>query len=174
MGRPALFCCQPEEGDEFVAKGKNTVSVVYDIAAPLAEKLGLTIWDVRFVKEGASWYLRVFIDKDGGVDINDCVDMTHALNDPLDEADPIDKSYCLEVCSPGLERELVRDFHFEKMMGRKITVRLIRPDENGQRDFKGTLCGYENGKVSFKNDNDEIKTFEKSAAAYIKLDDFEN
>lgn len=81
-------------------KGGITVNTVWNIAQPIAESLGLELWDVRFEKEGADWFLRVFIDKDGGVSIDDCVDMSHALDKPLDEADPIEQSYCLEVCSP--------------------------------------------------------------------------
>ena len=94
-------------------KGGNTVAAVWDIAAPIAEQLGLDIWDIRFVKEGADWFLRIFIDKDGGVTIEDCENMSRAMDAPLDEADPIPQSYCLEVSSPGVERELTRDSHFE-------------------------------------------------------------
>ena len=158
-----------------MAKGKsNTVSVVREIAQPIAENLGLTLWDVRFVKEGASWFLRIFIDKPGGVDINDCVDMTHAINDPLDEKDPIDMAYCLEVCSPGIERELVRDEHFEQMISRKIKLRTIRPDENKMRDFSGTLVSYEDGNITFENADGEKKTVSKSETSWVKLDDFDN
>ena len=78
-----------------------------EIARPIADDLGLRIWDVRYLKEGSQWYLRVFIDKDGGVDINDCERMSRALDEPLDQADPIDGEYILEVSSPGIERELV-------------------------------------------------------------------
>lgn len=156
-------------------KGKgNTVSIVWDIAEPIAKELGLILWDVRFVKEGTSWYLRIFIDKDGGVGIDDCVDMSHALNDPLDEADPIDQSYCLEVSSPGIERELKRDEHFEKMLGRKINVRLIRPDENKQKEFHGAILkSYAEGIVTVQLDDGSEKSFDKKETAWIKLDDFE-
>ena len=125
-------------------KGGITVNTVWDIAQPIAESLGLELWDVRFEKEGADWFLRVFIDKDGGVSIDDCVDMSHALDKPLDDADPIEQSYCLEVCSPGLERNLKRDSHFEKCIGKPIQVKLIRPLE-GSREYKGTLESYDNG-----------------------------
>lgn len=152
----------------------GTVGVVWNIAEPIAEKLGLTLWDIRFVKEGASWYLRVFIDKEGGVSIDDCVDMSHALNDPLDEADPISQSYCLEVSSPGIERELKRDFHFEKMTGRKINIRLIRPDENKQKEFNhATLNGYDNGIISVTLDDGAERQFAKKDTAWVKTDDFE-
>ena len=80
-------------------KGGNTVAAVTAIAEPIAQQLGLMLWDVRFVKEGANWYLRIFIDKEGGVGIDDCVAMSHALDKPLEDADPIDRSYCLEVSS---------------------------------------------------------------------------
>lgn len=149
----------------------NVVSIVRSIAEPVAKDLGLRLWDVRFVKEGASWYLRVFIDKDGGVDINDCVDMTHALNGPLDEADPIEVSYCLEVSSPGIERDLTRDEHFEAMTGEKIKLRLIRPDENKQREFSGILKSYEDGNITVQLEDGE-RVFVKKETAWVKLDDF--
>ena len=104
----------------------NTVSKVYEIVSPFAKELGLEIWDIRFVKEGTDWYLRIFIDKQGGVSIDDCVDLTHAVTKPLDDADPISQSYLLEVSSPGVERELVTDAHFEKYIGSDVMLRLIR------------------------------------------------
>ena len=118
-------------------KGGNTVAQVWELAKPLAEELGLTLWDVRFVKEGAQWYLRIFIDKEDGVGIDDCVAMSHAIDKPLDELDPISQAYCLEVCSPGIDRELVRPEHFEAFMGAPVRVRLIRPMEDGTRSFWG-------------------------------------
>ncbi len=155
-----------------MASKPNVVSVVRSLAEPVAKDLGLLLWDVRFVKEGASWYLRIFIDKDGGIDINDCVDMTHAINPVLDEADPIEQSYCLEVSSPGIERDLTRDEHFEVMTGKKIKLRLIRPDENKQREFAGVLLSYEDGSITMDVDGEE-KTFIKKETSWVKLDDFE-
>lgn len=154
-----------------MASKPNVVSIVRSLAEPVAEELGLRLWDVRFVKEGASWFLRLFIDKDGGVDINDCVDMTHAINPVLDEKDPIEQSYCLEVCSPGLERDLTRDEHFEVMTGKKIKLRLIRPDENKQREFAGILKGYEEGNITVDIDGEE-RVFIKKETSWVKLDDF--
>lgn len=121
-------------------KGGLTVSAVTALAEPIAKELGLSLWDVRYVKEGASWYLRIFIDKEGGVSINDCVDMTHAINDPLDKLDPIEQSYFLEVCSPGIERELTRPEHFEKMAGREVCVTFFRAID-GQKEVIATLVG---------------------------------
>ncbi len=120
------------------ASSGGAAAVCRALAEPMARQLGLRIWDVRFVKEGADWYLRVFIDREGGVSIDDCVDLSRLLSPALDEADPIEQSYCLEVSSPGVERELTRPEHFEAYLGRPVTVRLIRPRE-GQRTFAGRL-----------------------------------
>lgn len=152
-------------------KGGNTVAAVWKIAEPIAKDLGLTLWDVRFEKEGANRYLRVFIDKDGGVSIDDCVDMSHALDKPLDDADPIEQSYCLEVSSPGIERDLKRDSHFEKCMGMNIKVKLIRPLD-GKREFSGVLSGYENGAVQLTLEDGSGFVVNKKETSYIKLDDF--
>ncbi len=152
-------------------KGGNTVNTVWEIAEPVAQSLGLEIWDVRFEKEGADWFLRIFIDKEGGVSIDDCVDMSHAIDKPLDEADPIEQSYCLEVSSPGLERDLKRDAHFEKSLGEKIMVKLIRPVD-GQREFKGILESYDNGNFELLSEDGTKLMINKKETSYVKLDDF--
>ena len=155
-----------------MAKGGNTVKIVWDIVEPFAEELGLKIWDVRFLKEGSSWFLRIFIDKDGGVSIDDCVDLTHAINKPLDEADPIEQAYFLEVSSPGVERDLVRDEHFTAYIGEKIKVKMIRPVE-GKREFNGILSDYSDGNITISLDDESGFTFTKKEASWIKVDDFE-
>lgn len=152
--------------------GNKTVSRVTEIITPFANELGLDIWDVRFVKEGTDWYLRIFIDKDGGVSIDDCVDLTHAITKPLDEADPITQSYTLEVSSPGIERELVTDAHFEKYIGSAVMVRLIRPIEK-VRDFNGTLSAYNNGEITLTLEDGKELSFTKKETSYVKLDDFD-
>ncbi|MBE6754581.1 MAG: ribosome maturation factor RimP [Ruminococcaceae bacterium] len=121
-------------------RGGNTVAVVTELAEPIAAQLGLSLWDVRFVKEGAMWYLRLFIDKEEGVTIEDCEAMSRAIDKPLDDLDPIEQSYCLEVCSPGIERELVRPEHFEAMAGELVCVTLYRP-RDGQKEIIATLLG---------------------------------
>lgn len=150
----------------------NTVVKVAEIVAPYAEELGLDIWDIRFVKEGTDWYLRIFIDKDGGVSIDDCVDLTHAITKPLDDADPISQSYLLEVSSPGVERELITDSHFEKYIGAAVMMRLIRPIDK-VRDFGGTLKKYENGLITVELADGEELTVNKKETSYVKLDDFD-
>lgn len=155
-----------------MAKGGNTVKAVWEIAEPLAAELGLSIWDVRFLKEGSQWYLRVFIDKEGGVGIDDCVNLSHAIDGPLDEANPIEQAYILEVSSPGVERELVRDEHFEKYIGEKIKVKMIRPIE-GKREFSGILESYEDGNITIRLEYESGFTFTKKEASFVKLDDFD-
>ena len=150
----------------------NTVSRVTEIITPYAEELGLDIWDVRFAKEGTDWYLRIFIDKEGGISIDDCVDLTHAATKPLDEADPISQSYTLEVSSPGVERELTADKHFEKYIGADVMVRLIRP-VNNVRDHAGKLVSYNGGEITLSlADGEELKVNKKDTS-YVKLDDFD-
>jgi ribosome maturation factor RimP len=149
------------------------VSVVEGIAAPIAESLGLRIWDVRYLKEGSQWFLRVFIDKDGGVDINDCEAVSRAINEPLDVLDPIDNAYCLEVCSPGIERELIRDEHFERFIGADVLVKLRRPVEGVGKEFDGKLKAYSGGEITVCDHEGENElTFTKKDMVWVKLDDF--
>ena len=152
--------------------GKNTVGRVEEIVKPFAESLSLEIWDITFTKEGTDWYLRIFIDKEGGVSLDDCVDLTHAVTKPLDEADPISQSYTLEVSSPGIERELKKDWHFEKYIGSPVMMRTIRPID-GVRDFNGTLASYEDGTVTVKLKDEKEIAVNKKDTSYVKLDDFD-
>ncbi len=153
---------------------QNTVSRVWEIAEPIASELGLGLWDVRYVKEGANYYLRIFIDKDGGVDINDCEKMSRAIDKPLDDADPIQDAYTLEVCSPGLERELIRKEHFTRFIGADIMVKMIRPIEGIGKEFKGVLTAFCDGEVTITDHSGENEiTISQKDAAWIKLDDFD-
>lgn len=147
----------------------GTAQKVYSIIKPIADELSLNIWDIRYVKEGSAWFLRIFIDKDGGIDITDCENLSRAIDEPLDKADPIKESYYLEVSSPGLGRELTRPEHFERLAGEEVTVKLIRP-QNGEKDFIGVLSDYDNGAVTLDVDGDK-KTFEKSEISKVKLND---
>ncbi len=156
------------------SKGGVTVSRVRKLCEPIVTGLGLRLWDVRYLKEGADWYLRIFIDKDGGVSIDDCEAVSRAINDPLDELDPIESSYCLEVCSPGVERELVNDEHFEQFIGADVMVKMLRPIEGIGREFDGVLRAYSGGEVTVADHAGENEiTFNKKEAAWIKLDDFD-
>lgn len=151
---------------------QNTVERVVEIVKPFAEELNLEIWDVTFKKEGTDWYLRIFIDKEGGVSIDDCVDLTHAVSKPLDDADPIKQNYMLEISSPGVERELTKDEHFEKYIGQNIIIKTIRPVD-GVRDFGGTLKKYENKTITVELKDGQEMTFNKKDTNFVKLDDFD-
>ncbi len=157
-------------------KTGNTVELVRKLAQPIAESMGLSIWDVRFLKEGAEWYLRIFIDKPEGVGIDDCEAMSRAINGPLDELDPVEQSYCLEVCSPGIDRDLVRPEHFAAFIGSRIAVKLIRPLENGRRELTGKLHDYSKDSViSLQTDEGETVSIAKKDASSVRLvddDDF--
>lgn len=128
-------------------KSGNITKKIYEIAKPIAENLGLEIWDVKFLKEGKNWYLRIFIDKPKGISIEDCEKMSHSLDEPLDTLDPIEQSYFLEVCSPGIERELSTDLHLEKFLGSEINVKLIRPNEKGEKILSGKLIKFDKSSV---------------------------
>lgn len=147
----------------------GTVKKAWALAEPYARQLGLSLWDVLFVKEGASWYLRYIIDKEGGVNIDDCEALSRAVNDPLDEADFIKEAYYLEVSSPGLCRELKRPEHFEAMVGRPVRVLLIRPRDN-EREFFGELCGFDGQQVFLRAGDDEL-SFAKVEIASVTLCD---
>ena len=168
MGKNPLFCLCWEV---FALKEKrNTVGIATEIAAPVLEKLGLSLWDVRFEKEGSTWFLRYFIDKPGGVTIDDCESFSRAVDPLLDAADPIEQSYCLEVSSPGTERELVRPEHFAAYLGREVHVRFIRP-RDGLREFDATLLGYEGNAASLRLPDGREITAAKSETASIRLVD---
>ena len=147
----------------------NTVTSVRALAEPIARELGLSIWDVRYEKEGGLWYLRIFIDKPEGVGIDDCEKMSRAINDPLDELDPIEGSYCLEVSSPGINRELSRPEHFEAYLDFAVVIRLIRPDENGEREIAGILKSYEDGKITICDEAGNSRTVAKKETASVRL-----
>ena len=116
----------------------NAAERVYSLIEETVKNEGVTLWDVRFLKEGANWYLRVFIDKPEGISIDDCTAVSHAIAPIIDEADPIDKSYYLEVCSPGVERELTRPWHYEAVLGEKIKIKLYKALD-GKKEFTGLL-----------------------------------
>lgn len=153
-------------------KKKNTVTAVWELAEPIAKELGLVLWDVRFLKEGVNRYLRIIIDReDRAVDIDDCVNMSNAIDSPLDELDPIEQAYSLQVQSPGIERELTRDFHFEKYIGEPIMIKFIHAF-NGTREYKGKLLSYDKGDISMELPSGDTIDFNKKETSWIKLDDF--
>ena len=140
---------------------------VWQFAEPLVQAQGCSLWDVEYVREGGEWFLRLYIDKDGGVDIDDCEAVSRAVDPVLDEKDPIPESYRFEVCSAGLERVLKRPSDFERFLGEPILVKLYRP-RDGRKEFPGVLKGYRDGDVTLSAGGQEI-TFEKAEVALVRL-----
>ena len=145
----------------------KVTDIVAEFAKPIVEAYGCSLWDVEFVREGGTRFLRLHIDKEGGVDISDCEAISRAVDPILDEKDPIKESYVFEVSSAGLERVLKRPSDFERFMGSPIMVKLYRP-RNGLKEIPAVLTGYEDGKVTVLSGKETI-TFEKSEVALVRL-----
>ncbi len=145
---------------------KNIASRVRELAEPLADELGIWVWDVEFVKEGARKVLRITVDSEEGIGIDDCEKLHRAIDPLLDEADLIEEQYYLEVSSPGVERELKTDIHIEACEGWDVEVRLYAP-RNGAKVFRGVLMPIaENGNIQI-NSNENIIEFERAEIAKI-------
>ena len=161
---PLLF------GDAMGNKKLNIVDAVRGIAQPAAEALGLALWDVVFVKEGPSWFLRITIDKDGGVFIEDCEKLSRAVDPVIEELDLTEHEYYLEVTSPGLARTLRTDNHLAAYIEKPVWLKLYKADIDNRREFFGTLGAFDAGTLTLKTQQDEI-IFEKKDIASIKADD---
>lgn len=149
----------------------NAAEKVYDLIHDTVAEQGVELWDVRFLKEGASWYLRVFIDKPDGISIDDCTNVSHAIDPIIDEADPIDVSYYLEVCSPGINRDLTRPQHYEKMLGKKIKIKLFKARDS-KKEFLGILKSAEDN-IVIECDGEELSfaLSDISKASVYELED---
>ena len=153
-----------------MGKGSVSVQKATAIGEPIAKELGLSLWDVRFEKEGASWFLRYIIDKETPVTFDDCEAFSRRVDKLLDEADFIEQSYYLDVSSPGIERELKREDHFIRSIGKEVKINLIRPDDFGNKLFIGLLNKYENKVVYILNEGKEL-SFALSDISSVKLND---
>ena len=141
---------------------------VREIAAPFAGEIGTEIYDVEYKKEGSDWFLRVFLYSEKGISIDDCEYVSRKLSDKLDELDPIDTAYYLEVSSPGIERVLKTDRHFETALGEKVTIGLYSP-VNGTKTVNGRLDKYENGVIFVTDDNGNTYEIEKEKTSLVKI-----
>ena len=130
-----------------MANQKNIAATVRELLTPTATAMGYELWDVEFVREGARRVLRLTIDKPEGITIEDCEAYHRAVDPLLDEADPIDSAYYLEVSSPGVERELKYESHFAACVGEEIKIKLYGPDERGRKLLRGILAGLEDGNI---------------------------
>lgn len=146
---------------------KKITELAAELAAPAIEKAGCSLWDVEYVKEGGTWYLRVLLDKEGGVDILDCEAVSRELSDRLDEADPIEGSYVLEVGSAGAERALKRPGDFQRFLGSPVLVKLYRAVD-GRKEIPGVLRGYDGEGVAVEVGGETV-TFAKKDVAMVRL-----
>lgn len=137
------------------------------LLAPIAMRFGVEIYDIEYLKEGSDWYLRAYIDKPGGVNINDCENVSRALSDEMDKEDFIEDAYILEVSSPGLGRTLKKDKHLEKSLGEEVELKTYKPIDK-QKEFRGILKSFDADTVNITIDNEE-KIFAREDIAIIRL-----
>ena len=140
---------------------------VYAMAKPVVEEEGCTLWDVEYVREAGTWYLRLLLDKEGGLSIDDCERISRRVDPLLDEADPVPTSYVFEVGSAGAERELKRPSDFEQFLGHEVEIRLYQP-RDGRKAFVGTLRARDEDGVTILSGKDEIR-FPSAQVAAVKL-----
>ena len=138
------------------------------ILMPIVEEHGFELVDVEYVKEGGTWYLRAYIDKPGGINVDDCEVVSRRLSDILDEKDYIEEAYILEVSCPGLGRPLKKEKDFKRSLGEEVDVRTYRMIEK-QKEFTGLLKDYDDATVTIEMEDGTLKTFEKSDIALIRL-----
>lgn len=146
---------------------KKITETVRALAEPVVTENGCSLWDVEYVREAGQWYLRLYIDKDGGVDILDCEAISRRVGDLLDEVDPIETSYIFEVGSAGAERPLKRPGDFERFMGSPVLLKTYRA-RDGRKEFAGDLAGYDGGAVEIKTGGQTLR-FEKEEIALVRL-----
>ena len=146
---------------------KKVTEIVAELAAPVAAEFGCELWDTEYVREAGQWFLRLYLDKVGGVDILDCENVSRKVSDLLDEVDPIEGSYVFEVSSAGAERQLKRPSDFERFIGSPVLVKTYQ-NRDGRKEFPGVLRGYEDGDILLQMGTQELR-FNKSEVAMVRL-----
>lgn len=155
-----------------MAKGISIAERVEALVTPCITELGYRIWDVEYVKEGAEWYLRITLDSDDGIDIDDCEKVSRAINPIIDEADPIEDFYYLEVSSPGLERVLRKQEHFAASIGCEVEIRLFAPDEYKKKSYTGTLVAYSEEDLTVETEGETRKIPQNKISKVQTIFDF--
>ncbi len=151
-------------------KKQSVADAVRERATPIVNALGLQLWDVRFLKEGADWILRLIIDKPDGIGIEDCIAVNDALDQPLDEWDLIDRAYRLQVQSPGAERTLIRPEHFQQYLGKPVKLRL-RQAVQERKNYAGLLQSFENDVISLLLEDGQIFSAALADTTRVQADD---
>ena len=149
-----------------MSKRENYEAKAESLLGPIVERVGVSVYDVEYVKEGTDWYLRVYIDKPEGVNINDCVEVNRAFSDVLDEEDFIPDSYTFEVSSPGLGRPLKKEKDYVRNMGKEVEIRTYRAI-NRSKEFYGLLTAYDKASVTIDSEGEKL-TFERADIALIR------
>jgi ribosome maturation factor RimP len=156
------------------------IAKLEQMLTPTVEECGVQLYDIEYVKEGGSRILRLFIDKEDGVDLNDCERVSRAVSDVLDGSDPIPDSYRLQVGSPGIERRLVKPEHFKRYEGHKVLIKLFSPHApqdpdhaesitTGRKKFTGILTAYDDGNITLTDEENQIWYFDKKQVSACKL-----
>lgn len=140
----------------------NIEEKVEKLVEPIIEKIGYELYDVEYAKEGKNYFLRIFIDNEKGIDLNDCEKVNDAITDILDEENYIKEQYFLEVSSPGIERVLRKDKHLEQNIGEQINIKLFKKDENGKKEYLGKLKEFDDLKIVIEQDENEIQVERKN------------
>lgn len=139
-----------------------------ELITPIIERMNFELVDVEYVKEGGTWYLRAYIDKDGGITVNDCEAVAREMNEILDREDFVEDSYVFEVSSPGLGRPLKKEKDYVRSMGKEVEIRIYRAI-NRKKEFYGILAAYDDVTVTIEQEDGEKLTFEKNDIALIRL-----
>ena len=151
-----------------MSKRENYETRTEELLTPILERMNCELVDVEYVKEGGTWYLRAYIDKEGGITVNDCEAVAREMNEILDREDFVEDSYVFEVSSPGLGRPLKKEKDYVRSMGKELEIRTYRAI-NREKEFYGVLTAYDAGTVTIRQENGEQLTFEKSDIALIRL-----
>ncbi len=151
-----------------MAKVKNTAVAVLELAKPIALEMGFELWDVTFVKEGPNYFLRIFLDSEKGISIEDCERFSRKIDPSIEEGNLVAGAYFLEVCSSGIERDLVRESHYEYALLKNVRVKFIVKPEDGERELEGVLKGYDKEFMTLLIDENERK-IEIKKLAYAKV-----
>lgn len=167
LASPLFIIANVLERKEFMSTGRDYETLTEELLLPIVEKFGVEIYDVEYVKEGVDWYLRAYIDKEGGVDIIDCENVSRALSDALDEKDFMKDAYILEVSSPGLGRTLKKDRHLLKSIGMEVEIKTYKPI-NKCKEFAGVLESFDDKEIVI-SENGTKKQFNRADIAVIRL-----
>lgn len=151
-----------------MSKRENYEARFEKLLLPITQDAGVDIYDVEYVKEGSDWYLRAYIDKEGGVTIEDCEKVSRAVSALIDKEDFIEEAYILEVSSPGLGRALKKDKHLMRSIGEKVEIKTYKPIEK-QKDFSGILKAFDKDSVTMEEEGGTDTTFLRSDIALIRL-----